>query len=62
LSIIRQLAATNPDAAVNLAKQTGKNVDINEVAEIFLGLNNIEALTSYLLEVLNENLPEHGHL
>jgi clathrin heavy chain len=62
MTIIRQLAATNIDSALVLAKQAGKNVDINAVADIFLYQHNLQAATAYLLEVLKDNLPEQGHL
>ena len=62
LSIIKQLAVTNVDSALTLAKQAGKSVDINAVADIFLYQHNLQAATAYLLEVLRDNLPEQGHL
>ena len=62
MSMIRQLAGSNIDSALTVAKQAGKNVDINTVADIFLGQHNLQAATAYLLEVLKENLPEQGHL
>lgn len=62
MSIIRQLASTNPDAALNVAKQAGKNVDINAVSDLFLSQHNLQGATSYLLEVLKEDSPDQGHL
>ncbi|OMJ87695.1 hypothetical protein SteCoe_10539 [Stentor coeruleus] len=62
MSIIRQLAVTNIDSALTLAKQAGKSVDINAVTDIFLSQNNLQAATAYLLEVLKDNLSEQGHL
>jgi len=62
MTLIRQLSVSSIDSALSVAKQAGKNVDINAVADIFLGQHNLQAATAYLLEVLKENLPEQGHL
>jgi len=62
MSMIRQLAATNPDSAVDLAKRAGKNADINAVADIFFNQNNLQAATSYLLDVLSDDSSDQGHL
>jgi clathrin heavy chain len=62
VGIIRSIAGTNPDAALNLAKQAGTRIDINQVAEIFISFNNLQGTTAYLLDVLKENKSEHGHL
>jgi len=62
VGIVRSIAGTNPEAALNLAKQAGTRIDINAVAEIFIGFNNLQGTTAYLLEVLKENQPEYGHL
>jgi hypothetical protein len=40
---------------LNLAKQAGTRIDIAAVAEIFIGFNNLQGTTAYLLEVLKEN-------
>ena len=62
MNLIRQLSISNIDSALTLAKQAGKSVDINAVADIFLSQHNLQAATAYLLEVLKDNSQDQGHL
>jgi len=64
--IMRNMVATNPEAAVPLAKNLLDNkpplVDINVVVEVFLQHNKLQEITSILLDALKANLPEQAHL
>lgn len=62
MSMIRSLVATNPDSAVKIAKQAGRNLDINNVTDLFLSYNNLPAATAYLLEVLKDDRAEDSIL
>eukprot|EP00898_Chlorokybus_atmophyticus_P005972 jgi/Chlat1/6376/Chrsp44S09041 len=58
---------TDPQGAVNLALMIGQmpdapKMDYNTVADLFLQRNMIREATSFLLDVLKPNLPEHAHL
>lgn len=37
-------------------------VDLEQIVDIFLGQNMIQQATSFLLDALKDNKPEHGHL
>lgn len=58
-SMIKNLIQTNPEAALNLAKQASKaGANYYNFAEIFLQFNRIQELTGLLGEVMTQNKPE----
>ena len=56
----------NPEGAVNLAKtvakQPGPPIDLNTMADMFLQRNMVREATAFLLEVLQDNDPQHDKL
>ena len=56
----------NPEGAVNLAKtvakQPGPPIDLNTMADMFLQRNMVREATAFLLEVLQDNAPQHDKL
>ena len=56
----------SPEGAVNLAKtvakQPGPPIDLNTMADLFLQRNMVREATAFLLDVLQDNLPEHDKL
>ena len=63
LGLIRSTCSTNPEAALNLAKQVAKKgqVNVHAVAEIFLQFNRIQELTAFLVESMRDNRPEDAN-
>lgn len=66
LYLMQRLMMDNPEAAVNLAKmiakQPGPPMDLNTLADLFLQRNAVREATAFLLDVLQENKPEHDKL
>lgn len=66
LYLMQRLMMDNPEAAVNLAKmiakQPGPPIDLNTLADLFLQRNAVREATAFLLDVLQENKPEHDKL
>lgn len=64
--LLQRLLAVNPTAAVQLAliisQKTPPPMDLNSLADMFLQRNMIREATSFLLDVLKPNLPEHAAL
>ena len=66
VALLQQMMMNNPQGAVSLAtmivKQDPPPVDFNSIADLFLQRNMIREATSFLLEVLKPDLPEHAPL
>ena len=66
LYLMQRLLMDSPEAAVNLAKmiakQPGPPIDLNTLADLFLQRNAIREATAFLLDVLQDNKPEHDKL
>lgn len=63
--LLQNIVRVNADKAAEFATQlvkTGNNLDLNKVTDIFLSQNHIQPATAFLLDALNQNLPEQGHL
>jgi len=64
--LLQKCLLTDTQAAVNLAIQiaqlTPPPIDYNTITDLFLQRNLIREGTSFLLDVLKPNLPEHAHL
>ncbi|KAL3681952.1 hypothetical protein R1sor_024908 [Riccia sorocarpa] len=67
LFLLQTILRTDPAAAVNFAlmmsqMEGGSPVDYNTITDLFLQRNMIREATSFLLDVLKPNLPEHAML
>ncbi|CAM6119092.1 unnamed protein product [Calypogeia fissa] len=67
LFLLQTILRSDPTAAVNFAlmmsqMEGGSPVDYNVITDLFLQRNMIREATSFLLDVLKPNLPEHGLL
>ena len=66
LYLMQRMMVDNPDAAVNLAKmvakQPGPPIELNTLADLFLQRNAVREATAFLLDVLQDNKPEHDKL
>lgn len=66
LYLLQRLCMDSPEGAVNLAKtvakQPGPPIDLNTMADLFLQRNMVREATAFLLDVLQDNLPEHDKL
>ena len=66
LYLLQRLCMDNPEGAVNLAKtvarQPGPPIDLNTMADLFLQRNMVREATAFLLDVLQDNAPEHDKL
>ena len=64
--LLQRLCMDNPEGAVNLAKtvakQPGPPIDLNTMADMFLQRNMVREATAFLLEVLQDNDPQHDKL
>ena len=64
--LLQRTMMDSPDAAVNLAKmiakQPGPPIELNVIADLFLQRNMVREATAFLLEVLQDNNPEHEKL
>jgi hypothetical protein len=66
LYLLQRLCMDSPEGAVNLAKtvarQPGPPIDLNTLADLFLQRNMVREATAFLLDVLQDNAPEHDKL
>eukprot|EP00252_Welwitschia_mirabilis_P023463 TRINITY_DN662_c0_g1_i4.p1 TRINITY_DN662_c0_g1~~TRINITY_DN662_c0_g1_i4.p1 ORF type:complete len:1707 (+),score=385.71 TRINITY_DN662_c0_g1_i4:318-5438(+) len=67
LFLLQTILRSDPQGAVNFAlmmsqMEGGCPVDYNTITDLFLQRNLIREATSFLLDVLKPNLPEHGYL
>ncbi|AMD22448.1 HGR109Cp [Eremothecium sinecaudum] len=66
--LIADLMRSSPDKAsefaINLLKspETASQLDYEKIAEMFFSQNHIQQGTSFLLDALKGDTPEHGHL
>eukprot|EP00897_Mesotaenium_endlicherianum_P006181 jgi/Mesen1/5591/ME000281S04647 len=65
--LLQTMLRTNPQGAVNFAlmmsqMEGGPPLDFNTITDLFLQRNMIREATSFLLDVLKPNLPEHAML
>lgn len=67
LFLLQTILRSDPQGAVNFAlmmsqMEGGCPLDYNTITDLFLQRNMIREATSFLLDVLKPNLPEHGYL
>ncbi|KAL4063210.1 armadillo-type protein [Scleroderma citrinum] len=67
VSLLQHVMRTNPEKGAEFATQlvndeSGPLVDVERVVDIFMSQNMIQPATSFLLDALKDNKPEHGHL
>lgn len=67
LWLLQSMLRSNPQGAVNFAlmmaqMEGGSPLDYNTITDLFLQRNMIREATSFLLDVLKPNLPEHAML
>ena len=65
--LIRHIVTNNPEKGAEFAMQlandeTGPQIDIERVVDVFQSQNLIQQATSFLLDALKHNTPEQGHL
>lgn len=65
--LIRHIVTNNPEKGAEFAMQlandeTGPQIDIERVVDVFQSQNLIQQATSFLLDALRHNIPEQGHL
>ncbi|KAJ9300960.1 hypothetical protein DTO271G3_2124 [Paecilomyces variotii] len=65
--LLQHIVRVNPEKGAEFAAQlaneeTGALVDLDRVVDVFLSQNMIQQATSFLLDALKDNKPEHGHL
>ncbi|KAL1987693.1 hypothetical protein VTN96DRAFT_2934 [Rasamsonia emersonii] len=65
--LLQHIVRVNPEKGAEFAAQlaneeTGALVDLDRVVDVFLSQNMIQQATSFLLDALKDNRPEHGHL
>lgn len=65
--LLQHIVRVNPEKGAEFATQlaneeTGALVDLDRVVDVFLSQNMIQQATSFLLDALKDNKPEHGHL
>lgn len=64
-SLISQLILTSPDKASEFAVSllnSNVDLDLESIADLFFKNGKIQQGTSFLLDALKQDLPEHGHL
>ena len=67
-ALLNQLVFSNPVGGLEFAKALATPaegpplIDLQAAAESFLSANRIQEATSFLLEALKDNLPEHAYL
>lgn len=66
-SLLQHIVRTNPDKGTEFATQLANNpggplIDINRVVDIFMSQNMFQQATSFLLDALKDNLPEHADM
>ncbi|KAG5358570.1 putative clathrin heavy chain [Yarrowia sp. B02] len=63
--LLQNIVRVNPDKGAEFATalvKKGEDLNLNKVTDIFLSQNHIQAATAFLLDALNQNLPEQGNL
>ncbi|KGO77773.1 Clathrin, heavy chain [Penicillium italicum] len=65
--LLQHIVRVNPEKGAEFATQlaneeSGALVDLDRVVDVFLSQNMIQQATSFLLDALKDNKPEHGHL
>ena len=65
--LLQHIVRVNPEKGAEFAAQlaneeSGALVDLDRVVDVFLSQNMIQQATSFLLDALKDNKPEHGHL
>ncbi|KAJ5389520.1 clathrin heavy chain [Penicillium cataractarum] len=65
--LLQHIVRVNPEKGAEFATQLaseegGALVDLDRVVDVFLSQNMIQQATSFLLDALKDNKPEHGHL
>ncbi|KAI1833625.1 hypothetical protein DTO006G1_4993 [Penicillium roqueforti] len=65
--LLQHIVRVNPEKGAEFATQlaneeNGALVDLDRVVDVFLSQNMIQQATSFLLDALKDNKPEHGHL
>lgn len=58
---LRSMIEMNPEGALQYAKslyQKDKNINVREIADMFLQRNRIQEFTSLLFDCMRENRPE----
>ncbi|CEJ55417.1 Putative Clathrin heavy chain [Penicillium brasilianum] len=65
--LLQHIVRVNPEKGAEFASQLaseedGALVDLDRVVDVFLSQNMIQQATSFLLDALKDNKPEHGHL
>lgn len=65
--LLQHIVRVNPEKGAEFAAQlaneeTGALVDLDRVVDVFVSQNMIQQATSFLLDALKDNKPEHGHL
>ena len=66
-SLLQHLVRSNPDKASEFATQlvndeSGPLIDLERAVDVFMSQNLIQQATSFLLDALKDNKPEHAHL
>ncbi|KAJ5977260.1 hypothetical protein N7501_000602 [Penicillium viridicatum] len=65
--LLQHIVRVNPEKGAEFATQlaneeSGALVDLDRVVDVFLSQNMIQQATSFLLDALKDNKPEHGNL
>ncbi|KAJ5187401.1 hypothetical protein N7449_010395 [Penicillium cf. viridicatum] len=65
--LLQHIVRVNPEKGAEFATQlaneeSGALVDLDRVVDVFLSQNMVQQATSFLLDALKDNKPEHGHL
>jgi clathrin heavy chain len=65
--LLQHIVRVNPEKGAEFAAQlaneeSGALIDLDRVVDVFLSQNMIQQATSFLLDALKDNRPEHGHL
>ena len=66
-TLLRHIVRVNPEQGAEFASslvsdEDGPLVDVERVADIFLSQNLVQQATSFLLDALKDDLPEHANL
>ena len=66
-ALLQHIVRINPEKGAEFASslvqdESGPLVDIERVADVFMGQNMIQQATSFLLDALKDNKPEQAHL
>ncbi|KAI0164895.1 clathrin heavy chain-like protein [Xylariaceae sp. FL1272] len=67
IGLLQHMVRASPDKCAEFATalathESGPLVDLERVVDVFQSQGQVQAATAFLLEVLKENRPEHGHL